>query len=292
MCCERCNKWQHIRCHDQADFIAGRPRRNWELVDFLCAACTAKSLISPYGFSSQQQQQPQRHHPDAQIWSHYGENKSNNGIVPRTSQPAPPKPTYKQTSYEAVPYSNGRTHNPLPHPPVQQTQSTSAALLTQYANRPKSSAMASSQSAYPASASHQSQAIPPAAAPAPPSTLPRAPYPSGPNMYLSHYSGNSRPSNPAQPAQLSSSAPYRSTVPVAPTGAWSPQQLHYSQLAPHQVWNGATHGSVSQPYMASGPSVGQPPVQQARYYRPHPTATSNPLPSAQNYYTGGPNSQS
>ncbi|KAF4614064.1 hypothetical protein D9613_007673 [Agrocybe pediades] len=39
MSCGRCSKWQHISCHDQADRAAGRPRRNWDAVDFLCKAC-------------------------------------------------------------------------------------------------------------------------------------------------------------------------------------------------------------------------------------------------------------
>lgn len=277
MCCERCNKWQHIRCHDQADFIAGRPRRNWELVDFLCASCTARIQFSPYGLVPQQQ--PQRHHPDSQIWSHYGGNTSNNVLVQRASQPVPSKPTYKQASYEAAPYSNGRAHHTLPQAPAQQAHSTS----TQYASRSKSSAMALGQSVYPGSASPQSQALPhsPVSAPTPS----RASYASGPNMYLSNYSSSSHsPQNPSQPPQPSSSSHYRPAMPPAQTGAWSQQQVHYSQLATHQSWNGMAHTSGSQPYAASVP---QPPVQSSRYYRPHPTA-----PSTQQYYSGGPNSQS
>lgn len=39
MSCGRCSKWQHIRCHDRADQAAGRPRRNWDSVDFICKSC-------------------------------------------------------------------------------------------------------------------------------------------------------------------------------------------------------------------------------------------------------------
>ncbi|PPQ91826.1 hypothetical protein CVT25_000273 [Psilocybe cyanescens] len=39
MSCGRCSKWQHILCHDRADQAAGRPRRNWDAVDFICKSC-------------------------------------------------------------------------------------------------------------------------------------------------------------------------------------------------------------------------------------------------------------
>jgi len=39
MSCGRCSKWQHIFCHDRADQTAGRPRRNWDSVDFTCKSC-------------------------------------------------------------------------------------------------------------------------------------------------------------------------------------------------------------------------------------------------------------
>ncbi|KAJ7573893.1 hypothetical protein C8J56DRAFT_1173207 [Mycena floridula] len=48
MCCEMCSKWQHMSCHDQADDQAGRPRRNWELVEFLCRECRLRKAASGY----------------------------------------------------------------------------------------------------------------------------------------------------------------------------------------------------------------------------------------------------
>lgn len=41
MSCGMCSKWQHIHCHDRADQAAGRPRRNWDSVDFICRRCRA-----------------------------------------------------------------------------------------------------------------------------------------------------------------------------------------------------------------------------------------------------------
>jgi hypothetical protein len=287
MCCGKCNKWQHIRCHDHDDFIAGRQRRNWELIDFLCAACSAKRQ------GSLSKQQPRQQNPDPQLWTNYS--KTNNGIVPMTSQPGPSKQAYKQASSETAPHSNGRTSYASPQAPVQQTYPASAMLPAQYGHRPSAS---TSQPSYPGATP---RALAPAPAPAPPLVPTRAPYTSGPNMYLSSSSGgNYRPAQAvAQPLPPSSSSYYRSAVPVTPANAWSQQQVHYSQLASHQgPWNGTAHASGSQFYATSGAGVGQP-VQQNRYYRPHPPppvsnplAPPNHLPPAQQYYTGGPSSQS
>ncbi|CAA7268161.1 unnamed protein product [Cyclocybe aegerita] len=41
MSCGRCSRWQHIQCHDRADQAAGRPRRNWNTVEFICKWCRA-----------------------------------------------------------------------------------------------------------------------------------------------------------------------------------------------------------------------------------------------------------
>ncbi|KAI5119001.1 hypothetical protein M0805_004411 [Coniferiporia weirii] len=47
MSCGRCNKWQHIACHDAVDKRAGKTLRNWDAVDFTCKECLAHSLGSP-----------------------------------------------------------------------------------------------------------------------------------------------------------------------------------------------------------------------------------------------------
>ena len=39
MSCGMCSKWQHITCHDEADQRAGRRRRNWDQVEFICLRC-------------------------------------------------------------------------------------------------------------------------------------------------------------------------------------------------------------------------------------------------------------
>ncbi|KAH7884569.1 hypothetical protein F5I97DRAFT_1929415 [Phlebopus sp. FC_14] len=42
MCCGMCSKWQHIICHDRQDALAGRPRRDWEVEEFICKHCRLK----------------------------------------------------------------------------------------------------------------------------------------------------------------------------------------------------------------------------------------------------------
>ncbi|KAJ7671700.1 hypothetical protein DFH06DRAFT_122957 [Mycena polygramma] len=39
LCCGLCSQWHHTKCHDYADKQAGRPRRNWDQVDFICRQC-------------------------------------------------------------------------------------------------------------------------------------------------------------------------------------------------------------------------------------------------------------
>ncbi|KAK7454556.1 hypothetical protein VKT23_011309 [Stygiomarasmius scandens] len=49
MCCGICTKWQHITCHDRADQLAGRPRRDWKKVDFYCLRCRQRAPINGTG---------------------------------------------------------------------------------------------------------------------------------------------------------------------------------------------------------------------------------------------------
>ncbi|EJD49591.1 hypothetical protein AURDEDRAFT_161150 [Auricularia subglabra TFB-10046 SS5] len=42
-CCEGCNKWQHMKCHDEVDERAGRKPRKWDEIDFTCRVCATKS---------------------------------------------------------------------------------------------------------------------------------------------------------------------------------------------------------------------------------------------------------
>ncbi|KAK8865602.1 hypothetical protein IAR55_000746 [Kwoniella newhampshirensis] len=39
VCCDECGRWQHVECHDRMDESQGRPKRNWDKVDFKCKEC-------------------------------------------------------------------------------------------------------------------------------------------------------------------------------------------------------------------------------------------------------------
>ncbi|WWD18222.1 hypothetical protein CI109_102672 [Kwoniella shandongensis] len=39
VCCDECGRWQHVECHDRQDESRGRPKRNWDQVDFKCKDC-------------------------------------------------------------------------------------------------------------------------------------------------------------------------------------------------------------------------------------------------------------
>src|SRR5258705_3055124 len=45
MSCGICLRWQHIQCHDRADRMAGRPRRNWNSEEFTCSRCRATQRV-------------------------------------------------------------------------------------------------------------------------------------------------------------------------------------------------------------------------------------------------------
>jgi hypothetical protein len=45
MSCGVCSKWQHIQCHNRADRLAGRPRRNWNSEEFICSRCRAAQQV-------------------------------------------------------------------------------------------------------------------------------------------------------------------------------------------------------------------------------------------------------
>ncbi|TRM64914.1 hypothetical protein BD626DRAFT_400216 [Schizophyllum amplum] len=58
MCCGSCSRWQHITCHDRLDVAAGRPKRDWNAVDFVCNKCRVRQ--QEYAYAAQQQQQQQQ----------------------------------------------------------------------------------------------------------------------------------------------------------------------------------------------------------------------------------------
>ncbi|KAJ7454864.1 hypothetical protein FB451DRAFT_1049218 [Mycena latifolia] len=56
-CCGLCSQWQHIACHDRADMQAGRPRRNWDQVEFVCRQCQVRRIAAKNSRQHHAQQQ-------------------------------------------------------------------------------------------------------------------------------------------------------------------------------------------------------------------------------------------
>ncbi|KAJ4479956.1 hypothetical protein J3R30DRAFT_3873140 [Lentinula aciculospora] len=63
MSCALCSKWQHISCHDQVDRHAGRPRRNWDQVEFICRRCRMNARGSIGNGAQMQYPQTMNMHP-------------------------------------------------------------------------------------------------------------------------------------------------------------------------------------------------------------------------------------
>lgn len=40
ICCDKCEKWQHLSCHNKADEIRRQPKRDWTTIDFICSMCS------------------------------------------------------------------------------------------------------------------------------------------------------------------------------------------------------------------------------------------------------------
>ncbi|GJJ08665.1 hypothetical protein Clacol_002884 [Clathrus columnatus] len=230
MCCEKCNRWQHIRCHDQADFIAGRPRRNWEAEEFVCNICTtgrlpitqqsqSKLLQPPLQFQShpsltnysplpklqlhpshqQQPSYPQQPHIPSQNWVMYngatGTNIKNGKSIPANANTTK-IPKGKNKAYERpVPMQTGREHaygngHSYPYPPMAVETRQSSVSESSYS---KMSPLGDSLSV------PSSRLLAPAPSNPPPISLPSSAsthslpghtYLATPNAYLPDYSGH------------------------------------------------------------------------------------------------------
>ncbi|KAJ3757319.1 hypothetical protein EV360DRAFT_46251 [Lentinula raphanica] len=63
MSCAFCSRWQHIPCHDQLDLQAGRPRRDWDKVEFICRKCRTNARGSAQNGVQMQYPQMMNMHP-------------------------------------------------------------------------------------------------------------------------------------------------------------------------------------------------------------------------------------
>lgn len=122
MSCGKCFKWQHIACHDQADERAGRAKRNWDVVEFVCQQCRSQMFSAP-GSSTQDHHHHQfvnrqnanyvpPNHPGPAYHPYFTQ-----GYMTSQSSPPPPQSSAISTLYHAAngrynytqPYSDSRT---------------------------------------------------------------------------------------------------------------------------------------------------------------------------------------
>lgn len=94
--CERCGKWQHTECHDKADDQAGRPRRDWSKVEFLCKSCQKRKPRKSAGEGNVPKVKP----------------ATNGNSIQQPTAPPPVPQTRPHPQYH--PYTNGHYAPPPP----------------------------------------------------------------------------------------------------------------------------------------------------------------------------------
>jgi len=131
MSCGMCSKWQHITCHDAADQIAGRRRRNWDRVEFICLQCRTKrdaAFLAPSGFEEVHQghapSQMETYVPHSTIGPALHSNPS--AVSGTMQQPYPVNgkgASMHLRDYQGAATSNMRSAAPAPQQPVHHLQS-------------------------------------------------------------------------------------------------------------------------------------------------------------------------
>lgn len=118
MSCGVCNKWQHINCHDNADYAAGHSRRNWAVEEFICRRCQYHTLRTaepaPHLTKLQATGQPR---PPVQI-SYVQPSVHGKGYAGAPSHP--PTQNIGQQGHHI--YGSASTAPTMPPPRVQQSQ--------------------------------------------------------------------------------------------------------------------------------------------------------------------------
>ncbi|KAJ7719379.1 hypothetical protein B0H16DRAFT_1606869, partial [Mycena metata] len=152
VCCGVCAQWSHVSCHDRADAKAGRPRRNWDQVEFICRQCQTQRMAVKTSRQYPPQQQQQLHR--ASIPNPY------------TSQTTPiaQSMSYSQYGHGPPPQPQPAAHPPRDYPGAYPVAVNGA---SRYAQQQPTIALAPSQQqmSYPASSSvnyrPQQQSAPP-----------------------------------------------------------------------------------------------------------------------------------
>ncbi|TFK19694.1 hypothetical protein FA15DRAFT_165056 [Coprinopsis marcescibilis] len=109
MSCGYCSKWQHIPCHDKKDQAQGRPKRDWNKIEFFCQRCLVQrhpprpSVVQPHPQQYPQaypQPYPTQQHLSSTGYSQYQRGVWQNGSYadPRTQAYAPAQDHYSRAT--------------------------------------------------------------------------------------------------------------------------------------------------------------------------------------------------
>lgn len=144
MSCGICSKWQHISCHDAADQRTGRPKRNWDIEEFVCQRCRSQATRR----YDDPPLQPSKHYSDhsaARLHTQLPPSTNHIAYIPTTSATVPrTAPMYAGTqSYGmSIPnehrvQDNFRTTTHVPQQQSYQPPPTSAITFAHYQPDPQ-----------------------------------------------------------------------------------------------------------------------------------------------------------
>jgi len=117
MSCGKCFKWQHIACHDLADKRAGRSKRNWDSVEFICLQCRSRMFAGIDEVNSTFEDIRYNRHPAQGMNSSSPSNNLTTHQAYGTSEATPQAPIPSPLYHGSDPihtrlYSDLRTHIP------------------------------------------------------------------------------------------------------------------------------------------------------------------------------------
>ncbi|WVQ65253.1 uncharacterized protein L199_003426 [Kwoniella botswanensis] len=121
VCCDDCGRWQHTECHDRLDRREGRPKRNWDQVDFKCKDCQHRAARKkqrvehaihppPVQYPFQANGNP---HPLSQSHSPYP-------VLPGSTPGPHIRPPIDPSRPPPPPLGPGEFYLPYPHPPARE----------------------------------------------------------------------------------------------------------------------------------------------------------------------------
>ncbi|KAK4683745.1 hypothetical protein P7C73_g6483, partial [Tremellales sp. Uapishka_1] len=256
--CDNCGKWQHVACHDRQDASEGRPRRNWDKVDFKCKECRRRAARDrdrqrvsqapvppphphphPRGYPPQQQ----NGHTSPGTKARYGPATLPLPVVdparPPQGQmylPYPPRDGTRPDGY-AVYYPPTNGHSDAQRHPSPRSPYPAGQLQTQIQSAQPGYPAVQPQAYPPSQPSYppNQPSYPPAQPPYPPaqSSYPRTQAPFSSNQSQTPYPPSQSPYPQSQSPYPRAQPPYPPTPRHAPPLQPTPPQAYRSQQPPH-----------------------------------------------------------